>query len=44
MSNQVINIQFPDGQQQVFTKGITLTEIAQTISPALRKKSNSREC
>lgn len=39
MSNQVINIQFPDGQQQVFTKGVTLTEIAQTISPALRKKA-----
>ncbi|AVK85232.1 threonine--tRNA ligase [Lysinibacillus sp. B2A1] len=39
MSNQVINIQFPDGQQQVFTKGVTLTEIAQTISPALHKKA-----
>ena len=39
MSNQGINIQFPDGQQQVFTKGVTLTEIAQTISPALRKKA-----
>ncbi|CAM5201545.1 Threonine--tRNA ligase OS=Lysinibacillus sphaericus OX=1421 GN=thrS PE=3 SV=1 [Lysinibacillus sphaericus] len=39
MSNQVINIQFPDGKQQVFTKGVTLTDIAQAISPALRKKA-----
>ncbi|MGE7951220.1 threonine--tRNA ligase [Lysinibacillus xylanilyticus] len=39
MSNQVINIQFPDGQQQVFSKGVTLTDIAQAISPALRKKA-----
>ncbi|MEQ6355349.1 threonine--tRNA ligase [Lysinibacillus sp. M3] len=39
MSNQVINIQFPDGKQQVFSKGVTLTDIAQAISPALRKKA-----
>ncbi|MGE7794054.1 threonine--tRNA ligase [Lysinibacillus fusiformis] len=39
MSNQVIHIQFPDGQQQAFTKGVTLTEIAQAISPELRKKA-----
>ncbi|MFJ7405801.1 MULTISPECIES: threonine--tRNA ligase [unclassified Lysinibacillus] len=39
MSNQVLNIQFPDGKQQVFTKGVTLTDIAQAISPALRKKA-----
>ncbi len=39
MSNQVINIQFPDGKQQVFSKGATLTDIAQVISPALRKKA-----
>ncbi|MCG7436086.1 threonine--tRNA ligase [Lysinibacillus fusiformis] len=39
MSNQVIHIQFPDGQQQVFTKGVTLTEIAQAIRPELRKKA-----
>ncbi|MFY0518582.1 threonine--tRNA ligase [Lysinibacillus sp. UGB7] len=39
MSNQSINIQFPDGKQQVFTKGVTLTDIAQAISPGLRKKA-----
>ncbi|MEB2301498.1 threonine--tRNA ligase [Lysinibacillus xylanilyticus] len=39
MSNQVINIQFPDGKQQAFSKGVTLTDIAQAISPALRKKA-----
>ncbi|QDQ03098.1 threonine--tRNA ligase [Lysinibacillus fusiformis] len=39
MSNQAINIQFPDGKQQVFTKGVTLTDIAQAISPGLRKKA-----
>ncbi|MFJ7919641.1 threonine--tRNA ligase [Lysinibacillus fusiformis] len=39
MSNQVIHIQFPDGQQQAFTKGVTLTEIAQAIRPELRKKA-----
>lgn len=38
MSNQTISIQFPDGKQQVFTQGVTLTDIAQAISPALRKK------
>ncbi len=39
MSNQVIHIQFPDGQEQAFTKGVTLTEIAQAIRPELRKKA-----
>ncbi|MGE7915864.1 threonine--tRNA ligase [Lysinibacillus xylanilyticus] len=39
MSNQLINIQFPDGKQQAFSKGVTLTDIAQAISPALRKKA-----
>ncbi|MFJ7698521.1 threonine--tRNA ligase [Lysinibacillus fusiformis] len=39
MSNQVIHVQFPDGQQQAFTKGVTLTEIAQAIRPELRKKA-----
>ncbi|WP_324727969.1 threonine--tRNA ligase [Lysinibacillus fusiformis] len=39
MSNQVIHIQCPDGQQQAFTKGVTLTEIAQAIRPELRKKA-----
>ncbi len=39
MSNQDIHIQFPDGQQQTFTKGVTLTVIAQAIRPELRKKA-----
>lgn len=39
MSNQDIHIQFPDGQQQTFTKGVTLTDIAQAIRPELRKKA-----
>lgn len=39
MSNQTISIQFPDGKQQLFTQGVTLTDIAQIISPALRKKA-----
>ncbi|MET4563054.1 threonyl-tRNA synthetase [Lysinibacillus parviboronicapiens] len=39
MSNQSINIQFPDGHQQLFTKGVTLTDIAQAISLGLRKKA-----
>ncbi|WP_066056655.1 threonine--tRNA ligase [Robertmurraya korlensis] len=32
-------IQFPDGRGKRFKKGITLEEIAQGISPSLRKKS-----
>ncbi|MEO4052865.1 threonine--tRNA ligase [Solibacillus sp. CAU 1738] len=39
MSNQEVKIQFPDGQQQVFSQGVTLTDIAQSISPSLRKKA-----
>ncbi len=39
MSNQEITIQFPNGEQKRFAKGITLTEIAQSISPSLAKKS-----
>ena len=39
MSNQRIHIQFLDGQQQAFTKGVTLTDIAQAIRPELRKKA-----
>ncbi|GLC88939.1 threonine--tRNA ligase [Lysinibacillus piscis] len=38
MSNQVITIQLPDGTQREFLKGVTLTDIAQALSPALRKK------
>ena len=39
MSNQQVTIQFPDGKQQRFVKGVTLTEIAKAISPNLAKKS-----
>jgi threonyl-tRNA synthetase len=34
-----VTIQFPDGRGKRFKKGITLEEIAQGISPSLRKKS-----
>jgi threonyl-tRNA synthetase len=34
-----INIQFPDGNSKEFDKGITTEEIAQSISPGLRKKA-----
>lgn len=39
MSNQQITIQFPNGELKSFAKGITLTEIAKSISPSLAKKS-----
>ena len=39
MSNQEVTIQFPDGEQKRFAKGVTLTEIAKSISPSLAKKS-----
>lgn len=34
-----INIQFPDGNKKVFDKGTTTEDIAQSISPGLRKKA-----
>ncbi|MCS5349318.1 threonine--tRNA ligase [Staphylococcus aureus] len=34
-----INIQFPDGNLKAFDKGITTEDIAQSISPGLRKKA-----
>ncbi|HAR4455699.1 TPA: threonine--tRNA ligase [Staphylococcus aureus] len=34
-----INIQFPDGNKKAFDKGTTTEDIAQSISPGLRKKS-----
>jgi threonyl-tRNA synthetase len=34
-----INIQFPDGNSKEFDKGTTTEEIAQSISPGLRKKA-----
>ena len=39
MSNQQVTIQFPNGEQKRFAKGVTLTEIAKSISPSLAKKS-----
>ena len=33
-----INIQFPDGNTKEFDKGTTTEDIAQSISPGLRKK------
>ncbi|MCH4410692.1 threonine--tRNA ligase [Staphylococcus haemolyticus] len=35
----LINVQFPDGNSKAFDKGITTEEIAQSISPGLRKKA-----
>ncbi|HCY8716583.1 threonine--tRNA ligase [Staphylococcus aureus] len=34
-----INIQFPDGNKKTFDKGTTTEDIAQSISPGLRKKA-----
>ncbi|HDT6646941.1 TPA: threonine--tRNA ligase [Staphylococcus aureus] len=34
-----INIQFPDGNKKAFEKGTTTEDIAQSISPGLRKKA-----
>lgn len=34
-----INVQFPDGNSKAFDKGITTEEIAQSISPGLKKKA-----
>ncbi|MEN0222704.1 threonine--tRNA ligase [Staphylococcus aureus] len=34
-----INIQFPDGNKKAFDKGTTTKDIAQSISPGLRKKA-----
>lgn len=39
MSNQQVSIQFPDGKQAKFAKGVSLTEIAKAISPSLAKKA-----
>ena len=35
-----INVQFPDGNSKAFDKGITTEEIAQSISPGLRKSGS----
>ncbi len=34
-----INIQFPDGNKKAFDKGTTTEDVAQSISPGLRKKA-----
>ncbi|MDQ7192782.1 threonine--tRNA ligase [Staphylococcus felis] len=34
-----INVRFPDGNQKKFEQGVTTEEIAQSISPGLRKKA-----
>ncbi|QUX18876.1 threonine--tRNA ligase [Staphylococcus haemolyticus] len=34
-----ISVQFPDGNSKAFDKGVTTEEIAQSISPGLRKKA-----
>ncbi|HCW7475249.1 TPA: threonine--tRNA ligase [Staphylococcus aureus] len=34
-----INVQFPDGNKKAFDKGTTTEDIAQSISPGLRKKA-----
>lgn len=34
-----IKVQFPDGNEKAFEKGTTTEEIAQSISPGLRKKA-----
>ncbi|MCE4991928.1 threonine--tRNA ligase [Staphylococcus haemolyticus] len=34
-----INVQFPDGNSKTFDNGVTTEEIAQSISPGLRKKA-----
>lgn len=39
MSNQQVSIQFPDGKQVQFAKGVKLTEIAKAISSGLAKKA-----
>ncbi|AMX01161.1 threonine--tRNA ligase [Rummeliibacillus stabekisii] len=39
MNDQFIKIQFPDGKQQQYERGVTLTDIAHSISPSLSKKT-----
>ncbi|WP_028400077.1 threonine--tRNA ligase [Ectobacillus panaciterrae] len=39
MSEKVIKIIFPNGCEKDYSKGITLEEIAESISPGLRKKA-----
>lgn len=39
MSEPLIAIQFPDGKSKQFPQGVTLAELAQSISPSLYKKT-----
>lgn len=39
MSNQKVLVQFPDRKQATFAKGVTLTDIAKSISASLAKKA-----
>ncbi len=39
MKQEEIAIKFPDGNEKQFPKGISLEQIAESISPSLRKKS-----
>ncbi|MGR5876702.1 TGS domain-containing protein [Bacillus pacificus] len=39
MKEQMIEIKFPDGSVKEFVKGITLEEIAGSISNSLKKKA-----
>ena len=39
MKEQMIEIKFPDGSVKEFVKGITLEEIAGSISSSLKKKA-----
>lgn len=39
ISMSKINVRFPDGNQKEFEQGVTTEEIAQSISPGLRKKA-----
>ncbi|GIN12996.1 threonine--tRNA ligase 2 [Shouchella clausii] len=39
MSEPLIAIQFPDGKRKQFPQGVTLAELAQSISPSLYKKT-----
>ncbi|MFT8322238.1 MAG: threonine--tRNA ligase [Bacillus sp. (in: firmicutes)] len=39
MNQQEMVIKFPDGKEKKYVKGVTLEDIAQSISPSLKKKS-----
>ncbi|MGM7635239.1 threonine--tRNA ligase [Bacillus sp. Hm123] len=39
MSANEVVIKFPDGKEKKYAKGVSLAEIAQSISPSLKKKS-----